>query len=178
MGVKIYPGGVGPLAPDIIAAVRESNGFVIELGVHTGEGSLSMIQDALELHPTPLHISVDWEDLIAREHRPVAPWWRLVIGDSRSSETLTHVQSLVGTSARRAGLIFIDTDHNYQQMSAELALWNALADDSTIWLGHDSWMFGVWNADMMRAVTEFADQYGWTYDDLRQDSHGLWRLSK
>jgi hypothetical protein len=169
-----YEGGTGPLADSIIAAAQASNGFVLELGIGTGEGSTAMIQEGLAEHPRPLHISVDWQDWLPPENRPSTPWWHLVLGDSRSRDTLFKVMTLAG--GRRAGLIFIDTDHNYAQMKAELELWGYLAGRETMWLGHDSHMYGVWNADMMRAVIEYAEREGWVYDDYRQDSHGLWRM--
>ena len=174
--MKIYDGGVGPLAPDIQETVRQSNGFVLELGVFGGEGSTTIIQDELALHATPLHVSVDWSDQIAPEHRPAVKWWHFVKGDTREMSTLVKVHEVPVPHA--AGVIFIDTDHNYEQMKAELALWKVLANDKTIWLFHDTQLWGKHNADMCRAIDEFAAAEGWQYDDLRTDSHGLGRLRR
>jgi hypothetical protein len=75
-------------------------------------------------------------------------------------------------------VIFIDTDHNYQQMYTELRLWSQIAGGKTVWLFHDTWMYGPHNVDMVRAITEFADIYGYEYADLRTDSHGLGKMWK
>jgi hypothetical protein len=174
--VKVYEGGVGPLAPDIIREVQASNGFVLELGIHTGEGSTQMIQDALADHPNPLHISVDWQDVIAPEHRPKTPWWHLVLGDTREDSTFFKVLHIA--SPRRPGVIFIDTDHNYKQMQTELALWSAIANDKTVYLMHDTWMYGPENVEMNQAIKEYASAFGMQYADLRTDSHGLGKMWK
>jgi cephalosporin hydroxylase len=135
-----------------------------------------MIQEALEHHPEPLHISIDWEDQIAPQHRPVADWWHLVLGDTRDPQTFQKVAYIA--ELRRAGVIFIDTDHNYDQMKAELGLWGPLADEQTVWLFHDTWMYGPPNVEMTRAIVEYAAANGWVYDDYRKDSHGLGRMRK
>lgn len=175
--LKEYTGGVGPLAPDIIAAVKASSGIVVELGVYRGEGSLTMIQDALEDHPSPLHISVDWDESnLAPENRPPVNWWYFVKGDTRLAATANSVKQILGN--HKAGVIFIDTDHNYDQMKAELELWSQFADDSTVWLFHDTHMYGVPNVEMVSAITEYAEANGWRYDEPRKDSHGLGRMRR
>ncbi len=174
--MKTYEGGVGPLADSIIETVQASNGFVLELGIASGDGSTAMIQEGLENHPKPLHVSVDW-DILAHLQRPTVPWWHLVAGDSRSAATYRAVMA-IGEGMRYPGVIFIDTDHNYEQMKAELALWNNMAGRDTTWLFHDTWMYGPHNVEMCRAITEFAEANGWTYDDWRQDSHGLGRMRR
>lgn len=176
MDQKVYNGGTGPLAPDIIKAAQESNGFVIELGIYTGNGSTLMIQEGLEEHTNPLHVSVDWEDRLSDDDKPKNPWWHMVIGDSREFSTLEKV--LITSQERRPGLIFIDTDHNYNQMKAELELWGQIATDDTVWLFHDTWMYGPPNIEMVSTIINYAEVNGWKYDDLRTDSHGLGRMRK
>lgn len=171
---RIYEGGTGPLADSIIAAAGTSNGFVLEIGIHTGDGSTAMIQEGLENHANPLHISVDWEEH-SQLKRPTVPWWHLVKGDSRDSGTQAQVMAIAN---RYPGMIFIDTDHNYDQMKAELALWGRIATDQTVWLFHDTWMYGPPNVEMVRAITEYAEANNWTYEDYRQDSHGLGRMRR
>jgi hypothetical protein len=171
--MRKYEGGVGPLADSIIDTVLNSNGFVLELGAHTGEGSTAMIQEGLEYHPDPLHISVDWDDQLTA-HRPKVPWWYLVVGDTRDMQTL--VEALIISGDRDPGVIFIDTDHNYDQMKAELELWGSLATKETVWLFHDTHLYGTPNVEMTRAIKEYAESHDWIYDDWRQDSHGLGRM--
>lgn len=172
-----YEGSTGPLANDLITAAWESNGFVIEIGIANGTGSTMMFQEALEEHPNPLHISVEGElEWLSRPDVvvPKSAYWRLVCGDSRDESTLLKV--VQHADGRHPGVIFIDTDHNYDQMQAELRLWGKIADHQTTWLMHDTWMFGPEHVEMNRAIKEYAAEFGWVYDDLRTDSHGLGRL--
>jgi cephalosporin hydroxylase len=174
--------GVKNLMGDIAWHAYKSNGFVVELGVFAGEGSLRAIQDGLEafryrnLALETLHISVDWDPTNLSEHRPKVSWWRFVQGDTRDDSTLAAVNAIA--EGRKAGLIYIDTLHDGHQVKAELELWSQIATDETVWLGHDSWMYGVYNEDMMKAVIEWAAAHNWKYEDYRQDSHGLWRLTR
>jgi cephalosporin hydroxylase len=163
---------------DIAEAARASNGFVLELGVASGTGSTIAIQEGLADHPNPLHISVDHQDYMAI--KPEVPWWHLVMGDSRRLETVNKALQVIPLveGRRLPGLIFVDTDHTYKQMAAELAVWSALATDETVWLFHDTWMFGNRNDDMIRAITEFAGAKGWTFEDFRPVPHGLGRMRK
>jgi hypothetical protein len=63
-------------------------------------------------------------------------------------------------------------------MRVELALWGHMAVDETVWLFHDTHLNGTPNTDMVRAVTEYAEANGWTYDDFRNYSHGLGRMRR
>lgn len=171
-------GGIDNFIDDITAHARESNGFVLEIGVATGTGSTIAIQRGLGWHRDPLHVSVDQNEDQVKHMRyvPVVGWWSYVCGDSRSLETLEKVKSVAG--GRKAGLIFIDTDHVYEQMAAELPVWAEMADEDTVWLFHDTWMFGCWNEGMCKAIVEFAQANGWEFEDYRKETHGLGRMRK
>ncbi len=183
--------GVGPLMGDISWMALKSNGFVLELGVFSGEGSTTAIQEGLryyalanqesQFYKRPLHISVDWDGRNLIANRPDKDWWRLIEGDTRDPASLYVAQGLSDfyrPNSSKAGLIFIDTLHDYDQMKAELELWQGIADDETVWLMHDTWMYGVKNEGMVKAIEEFAKEYGWRYEDYRQDSHGLGRMRR
>jgi glycosyltransferase involved in cell wall biosynthesis len=158
---------------DIERAARLSNGFVLELGCSTGTGSTLAIQRGLKDGTNPLHISVDLEDHLV--WRPEVDWWHLVIGDSRDREILAQVMKY----HRSPGLIFIDTEHTYNQMKAELELWSAIANENTVWLFHDTNMWGKGDQyGMVQAIQEFANQYGWLYEDFRPQEHGLGRMQR
>lgn len=165
---------IANFAGDISEHARLSNGFVLELGPAHGNGSTAAIQNGLAGHPNPLHISVDRIDYM--DFKPEVPWWHLIIGDSRSTETFADV--FIAAKDRRPGLIFIDTDHTYEQMAAELPLWAIMAAPETIWLFHDTQMFGQRNVEMIRAIEKFAQQNGWVYDDYRTEPHGLGRMRR
>jgi len=62
-------------------------------------------------------------------------------------------------------------------MAMELPIWNLLAGPHTLWVAHDTWMFGVWN-HMSEAMKEFANANGWEFVDYNQASHGLGLMRK
>jgi cephalosporin hydroxylase len=170
-------GGMAPLGEDLCRMARASNGFVIELGLFSGSGSTVAFQDGLALHPDRLLVSVEWDMAnLDPAYRPTVPWWHLVEGDSTKLDTLEAVRTIAGD--RKPSLLFIDTHHVYGTLMAELKVWSQIATDETIWIGHDSWMMGEYNTDMMRALEEWAPSNGWRWDDYRQDSHGLWRMTR
>lgn len=169
-------GGIANFIDDIADTCRQSNGYVIEVGVATGTGSTVAIQRGLAEHATPLHISVDQRDCMT--WKPNVPWWKFVIGDSRSMGTMNQVELLADMSRRHnPGVIYIDTDHDYGQMKAELEVWGWLARSTTVFLFHDTWMFGTENGEMIRAIKEWAAAHsGWVYEDWRTEPHGLGRM--
>lgn len=148
--------------------------FVLEIGCGAGNGSTRAIQAGLAKSPyDKLHVSVDVDIHQPRYERPDVPWWWKVTGDSRESRTALRVRSIVGP--RQADLIFIDTDHTYEVMKKELPLWDQFSHRGTIWLFHDTWMFGTYN-HMTDAIKEFADNRPLVYEDITRDSHGLGML--
>jgi hypothetical protein len=165
-------GGLVNYVDDIISIVKPSNGFVIELGVYTGRSSTVAIQQGLVGNADPLHISVDIEDRMTWE--PDVPWWHKIIADDRLPETRDRAAAIAGN--RKAGVIYIDTVHGYDQMKAELELWSVLADDQTEFLFHDTWEYGSYNVRMNIAIIEFASATGREFIDWRQDMHGLGRM--
>jgi len=165
-------GAIENFLVDIAEAARASNGFVLEMGVASGTGSTLAIHDGLVSHPDPLHVSVDLVDHMY--WKPEVPWWHLVLADSRSVHAVKKVLTI---TSRTPGLIFIDTDHTYEQMAAELLLWSPIAGEDTVWLFHDTYMHGQYN-HMTDAIREFAPQYGWKYDDFRTQTHGLGRMRR
>lgn len=159
---------------DIADFAQASNGFVIEIGVWRGTGSTVAFEAGLTGHPDPLFISVDQADYTT--YKPSAPFWHFVIGDDRLPSTAEEARKIAGD--RKAGIIYIDTNHDYEQMSAELRNWSSFADDQTMWLFHDTWLFGSFNEPMVRAIREFGAVTGLCYEDLKTDKHGLGRLRK
>jgi hypothetical protein len=155
-------GTISDVMPDIEEHARNSNGFVLELGVQYGDGSTVAIQRGLENHPDPLHISVDIDDRMV--WKPDVPWWHSIIADDLKPETLQSV--LKAASGRRPGLIFIDTIHSHEHMNAELALWFNIAAWDTVWLFHDTWSC----KGMTAAIKDFAFANRLVYEDLRMDT--------
>ena len=167
-------GGLVLHVPDITDTVKASNGFVIELGVYTGRSSTVAIQKGLVDAPDPLHISVDILDRMTWE--PDVPWWHKIIADDTSPSTRDQAAAIAGD--RKAGVIFIDTLHGYDQMKAELELWSPLGDENTVFLFHDTWEYGGYNGHMNAAIVEFAAATGREFIDWRQLDHGLGLMRK
>lgn len=168
-------GAIANFVPDIREAARTCKGaFVLEIGTGRGDGSTIAIQEGLDGRDGALHVSVDVNDRLDL-YRPDAPWWHLVLGNSRYPSTLADVVAIAGD--RKPGLIYIDTEHTYDHMREELPLWDQIADDGTMWLFHDTYMFSCYNL-MTDAIREFAAANNWAYDDFRTEPHGLGRMRR
>lgn len=154
-------------------ALRSS--FVLELGPAKGNGSTKAFEEGLNEsdRENKLFISVDRQDYM--EIKPTAPFWHLVLGDSREVETLKKVEKIA--HGRKADLIFIDTHHTYEQMKQELSVWNTMAHDKTWWLFHDTYMMGEYNK-MTDAIKEFSNTAGYKYRDISAEAHGLGLMEK
>jgi hypothetical protein len=102
------------------------------------------------------------------------------LGDSIEQETVDKCFETLGMhgwdKTKKADLIMIDTIHEYDFLKQELEMWKQLAHDKTIWLFHDTWMFGQYN-HMTDAIKEFAQKDGrWEYVDITKEAHGLGAL--
>jgi len=51
-----------------------------------------------------------------------------------------------------------------------------MATPDTVWLFHDTWMFGQYNP-MTDAIKQFADEHGLVYEDLSKECNGLGRMA-
>ena len=156
----------------VLEELASRSAVVLELGTGFGNGSTRAIARGLarSTRPDKLWVSVD-SDLARPEEPPQdVPYWELIHG--RTEDPATVAKVLRHTGYLMADLIFIDTDHTPEQMMQELALWQALADHRTIWVFHDTHMFGVYN-EMTNVIKEFARVRGWEYFDYSLDSHGL-----
>ena len=158
-----------------IREVAKNAKVVIELGPATGRGSTIALLEGMGVGEGKLFISVDIRDYM--KVKPDVDFWHLVIGDSTEKKTVEDVKKLLG-EGKTADLIFIDTKHNYEHMKAELNNWWEVATLDTIWLFHDTWIFGKYN-HMTEAVKEFAAEKGLlVYEDITRDSHGLGIMHK
>jgi cephalosporin hydroxylase len=151
-------------------------GFVLELGIGQADGSTKAFMEGLkergEYGSERMMISVDFQIDFDLEQLNLnsPPWWIFIEGDTRNKDT---VRQVVGVSCpRKPDIIFIDTEHSYEHMAEELEAWKDLADDNTVWLFHDTYMFGNYNK-MTDAIKEFALREGWEYVDLDTGAHGL-----
>lgn len=170
-------GGISNFIDDLRDAARVSNGFVLEIGCATGDGSTIAFHEGLMERGGDdlLHISVDNDPKCFACFKPQSPWWTFVCGSSHDPETVTAVLALAGR--RVPGIIYIDTIHTPEFIAPELELWGALAGDETTWLFHDTWIWGPPNA-MRDPIIAYAAAHGWVYDDWRTEAHGLGRMRR
>lgn len=168
-----------------LESVASRCSIIIEIGCGHGNGSTRAFERGL-LRTTHsagarLFVSVD-NNPDKPDVKPSIPCWEKVTADSRSSLAKADVWDLLCGSSIEVDLIYIDTDHTYFQLAAELINYFPMAGPSTIWLFHDTWMSGVYNP-MTDAILDFCKLYPeWEYVEITRESHGLgmmkWRESK
>lgn len=159
----------------VIRGLASRTSFVLELGPNKGIGSTRAIVQGMKLNSKSdkLFITVDLKDKLLVE--PKVDYWRQVVGDSTEESTFLKVKKIC--LDRKPGFIFVDTNHEYEHLKKELALWSRLAGDKTVWAFHDTYMFGVYNK-MTDAIKEFARDNDWKFIDYSQRSHGLGIMKK
>lgn len=180
-----------PLLP-IIEKYAQNASVSIDIGTCKGTGSTRYIRKGMEKNPNPnkVFISIDIEDE-REDFFEQREWEHYVLGDSREQSTVDKCRKILTIFKthpysgkeddemrleRKADLIFIDTIHEYDFLKQELEMWKQMAHDKTVWLFHDTWMFGAYN-HMTDAIKEFAEQDGrWEYVDITQEAHGLGML--
>jgi hypothetical protein len=147
-------------------------GVIVEIGVGHGNGSTRAFGRGLSRSDKQhkMHVLVDTDPERPQE-KPPYDYWKVVTGASESEETMDAVDTLIQN--HYADIIFIDTVHTYEQMKPEMCLWTELqwSGTRTLWLYHDTWMFGVYN-HMTEAIKEFAVD-GWEYVDHSKLAHGM-----
>jgi Methyltransferase domain len=159
-----------------LTRIASFSSVIIEIGCLEGNGSTRALSQGLAHSLKSLvkcMVTVD----VVEEHpneRPEHPWWHKVTGDSRHIPTVDAAQALLPA---KPDLIYIDTMHTYEQMQAELAVWQTLAVPETIWIFHDTWMNSKYN-HMTDAIKEWAAAKYLRYADLSLESHGLGMVCK
>lgn len=143
---------------------------IIEIGCGHGNGSTRAFERGLMRAPeAKLFISVD-DNPDKPDVKPMLACWHKVTGDSRSTETRSAVDALLKFPV---DLFYIDTEHTYDHLEAELANWIPLASPQTIWLFHDVFMWGNHNR-MTDAITDFCVAHPeWEYVLITEESHGM-----
>jgi hypothetical protein len=175
-----------PLLP-IIEKYAEKATVAIDIGTCKGTGSTRYIRKGMKKNPAPnkVFISIDIKDE-REDFFEQRDWEHYVLGDSREQGTVARCFQILNPVVhsgivekditRKADLIMIDTIHEYDFLKIELENWKQLAHDKTIWLFHDTWMFGTYNR-MTDAIKEFAAADGrWEYVDITKEAHGLGML--
>lgn len=152
--------------------IASKSSFILEIGIFWGTGSARAFTRGLKKSDklNKLYISVDWDPAVPLE-KPDLDYWHMVYGWSTKNTTLEQVKGICGN--RKADIIFIDTTHNYETLSLELRVWSNLADQNTLWIFHDTYMYGQYN-HMTDAIKDFCKNFSeWEFIDYTKESHGL-----
>lgn len=126
-----------------------ARGNVLELGTRGGVSTAALLA-GVERHGG--HVwSVDLDDCsgVAAGH----PDWTFIQGSS----TDTEIAKFCAETLDSIDLLLIDTEHTYEQASAELALWGPHVAPGGHICMHDPETF----PGVRRAAQEFADAHGW-----------------
>lgn len=146
---------------------------IVEIGVGHGNGSTRAFNRALQFVPEfkrPRHtmVDVDHDKAFQFAHAHLHTYG--VCGDSRNRKTLDAALKCIPLPA---SLIYIDTEHTYDHIKAELEVWGEVAGPDTLWLFHDTHMWDRYNP-MTDAIKEYADRdANLCYHDITKESHGL-----
>jgi cephalosporin hydroxylase len=138
--------------------------YVVELGVRTGRSTTALLAGAKEVH------SWDIDPCRAAREKlePLAEGrWYFHQGDS------------VGALIPECDLLFIDTEHTYLQLRAELYIHHARVNQFIAM--HDTWMweFPQYSEGMRRAIDEFLEDFPeWTMYCEDKECNGMTVLKR
>ena len=154
-----------------LEACASKAGIILEIGVGHGNGSTRAFARGMERsqHKVKMQIGVDFDP--ERPQLKPEKYWYEVHGPSEDPETAAKVEKQI-LEGRKADIIFIDTDHTYEQMEKELPIWAQFSKSETLWIFHDTWMWDVYN-HMTDAIKKFAGREGWVFNDYSREAHGL-----
>ena len=117
---------------------------IVEFGVRGGVSTWALLDG---LPPTGQLYSVDVVDCVVPPRVSIDPRWTFIVGDDLDPDVQAQLPD-------RADLVFIDTNHEYEQTVAELAYAQTFLPDRIVM--HDYVMEPV-----LRAGTEFCEREGW-----------------
>lgn len=172
----------GPCAPrnDIADAViyllslAKQCSVIVELGCECGHGSTRAFSAGLELNPSTnkCMVSVDIRDAIYPEIRPKAPWWSMIVGDSRSLNTLNRVREKL--EGKPIELLFVDSEHTASQVCVELDLWLPLCRQDALIVFHDTNPHAPYPyPDYAKAVRDYASKHNYDMKDIISSGQGI-----
>lgn len=152
---------------------------IVEIGVGHGNGSTRAFERGLKrtTHPNgaKLFVSVD-DNPNKPDVKPTIECWHKITSDSRAQEAVNGCNMLriaSGVYEHPVDILYIDTEHTYEHMKAELEVWFPLMTKETILLAHDTHMFSNFN-EMTNALLELCSQNPrWEYIQVTEESHGL-----
>lgn len=135
-----------------------AQGNVLELGTRTGVSTAALLAG---VETRGGHVwSVDTDDCskLFEGH----PQWTFVRGDSRDSELAGMVRAATGVPVSPVDIwcldiLLVDTEHTYENVTAELTLWASYIKPGGSILLHDPETF----PGVRRAIMDFCAARGW-----------------
>lgn len=137
--------------PSLYAAAR---GVVVELGARSGVSTAAVVA-GVEAHGGRVY-SVDLDPGSARLFDHVQ--WRFVLGSSTDPHTVERLLRAEGDPALGIDLLVVDTEHTYEQVTAELRLWAPWVVAGGTIAFHDTESF----PEVRRAVEDYCRAQGLT----------------
>lgn len=154
-----------------------------EIGVWQGDFSVQLLD---EVGPTVLHLVDPWQAATDRAHRG-SPYSRVSqramdrmyesVLDRfderiRDGRVIVHrqasVDALDAVEDESLGWVYIDGDHSYEAVAADLAGWSTKLKAGGVLAG-DDYLNGSWFGDgVIRGVNEFVDSRGATLEVVNQ----------
>jgi hypothetical protein len=109
---------------------REARGTVLELGVRGGNSTVALLAGLEERGGTLWSVDIDPASAaVFAGHAQ----WRFILADSRDES------AVVGAGVPdELDVLFVDTDHTYEQVRDELAIWGDKVVDGGLILFHDT----------------------------------------
>jgi Methyltransferase domain len=152
-------------------------GAVVEVGVWEGDFSQRLLDS---LRPRMLHLVDPWQFVPEQErawyggaraksqedmdriYEGVIARFTLEIADGQVVVCReTSVSAAERMASRKFEVVYIDGDHTYDAVRADLRAWAPLVAEDGVLAGDDYGYVGWWDGGVHRAVDEFVSQ-GWT----------------
>lgn len=147
---------------------------IIEVGVQWGNGSTRAFKNGFGNNKSDdrLFISIDINYEIDDKDKPAFDFWHFILGDSTSEPVLEQTRKLLND--RKANIIFIDSNHTYDQVKKEIEAYKQFGNKDTIWLFHDTYLGGN-EHELRKGIIESCPETH-EYQDISIDCNGLGAL--
>lgn len=129
-----------------------ARGNVVELGTRSGVSTAAFLAGVEKRGGYVWSVDIDPNCVDLYKDNPR---WAFFHGSSIDKATVVQIMRHLPNLA--IDVLFIDTDHTYEQASAELALWSEYMRPGSVILMHDPETF----PGVRRAAEEFAEAKGW-----------------
>ena len=167
---------------DAIENCRD-NGLVIEVGIWTGTSLSCLIVEALNSGKNIRVYGVDAFGGNIHNHKGQCGPWQMDTMTRNLIPIWEYVRLVKAMSVEAAAMfkdadmVFIDADHSYEAVCADLEAWYPVVRKGGIFAGHD-----IHYVDVRRAVDEFAQRHGLEveiYPESKTSGYGYcWKVIK